>query len=179
MPKCSLPRLGTTPSPQIPHSSPFSLPPPSQSFVPFDRAIGSRRNVNSAHTTNLICSRLHSIPSRGHGSVQMISANKLSQASLPHDTIGNARYATHHSEDSSISSPGLGQPEHGQLESGREDHDQPSLKRRISEVDSQEGMNASSKYVRRRISRACDQCNQLRTKVKDNPMDILDNPLSS
>jgi hypothetical protein len=105
----------------------------------------------------------------------MISANRLSQSSVPHDTIGNPRYATQHSEDSSISSPGLGQPGYSQFKSTGEHHDQPNLKRRISEIDSQEGLKASSKSVRRRISRACDQCNQLRTKVHNNHVKALEN----
>jgi hypothetical protein len=103
----------------------------------------------------------------------MISANNLSQTSHAHDTIGSSRYATHHSEDSSISSPGFGQSQRGPLDGTGENHGQTSLKRRISEVDSQEGMNASSKSVRRRISRACDQCNQLRTKVHHGPVEAL------
>jgi hypothetical protein len=131
----------------------------------FEIPIGSRRTINSAPTTNCIWSRPCPISPCGHGDAQMISTNRLSQPSLSHEPIGNARYVTHLSEDSSISSPGLAQSEHGQFESSRENRDQPNLKRRISEIDSQEGMNASNKSVRRRISRACDQCNQLRTKV--------------
>jgi hypothetical protein len=104
----------------------------------------------------------------------MISANNLSRSSHVHDTVGSSRYATRHSEDSSISSPGFGQSERDQPGSIRENHGQPILKRRISEIDPHEGMNASSKSVRRRISRACDQCNQLRTKVHD----ILMKPLT-
>lgn len=131
----------------------------------FEIPIGSRRTINSAPTTNCTWSRPCPVSPCGHGDAQMISTNRLSQPSLSHEPIGNARYATHLSEDSSISSPGLAQSEHGQFESSRENRDQPNLKRRISEIDSQEGMNASNKSVRRRISRACDQCNQLRTKV--------------
>jgi hypothetical protein len=103
----------------------------------------------------------------------MISANNLSQSSHLHDTVGSSRYANQHSEGSSISSPGLEQSERGQADPTRESHDQPNLKRRVSEIDSHEGMIASSKSVRRRISRACDQCNQLRTKVFENTMEIL------
>lgn len=137
-----------------------------QRFFAFEIPIGSRRTINSAPTTNCIWSRPCPTSPCGHGDAQMISTNRLSQPSLSREPIGDARYATRLSEDSSISSPGLAQSEHGQFESSRENHDQPNLKRRISEIDSQEGMNASNKSVRRRISRACDQCNQLRTKVR-------------
>jgi hypothetical protein len=103
----------------------------------------------------------------------MISANNLSQSSHLHDTVGSSRYAKQHSEGSSISSPGFEQSERGQADPTRENHGQPNLKRRVSEINSHESMIASSKSVRRRISRACDQCNQLRTKVFENTMEIL------
>ena len=132
-----------------------------------------RQYVNSA--PSLESSGLDSqfLPSFHHSYAQMISANNLSQSSHLHDTIGSSRYAKQHSENSSISSPGFGQPESGHSDTTRESHGQPSLKRKVSEIESHEGMNASSKSVRRRISRACDQCNQLRTKVFGNPMEIL------
>jgi hypothetical protein len=103
----------------------------------------------------------------------MISTNDLSQSSHLHDNIGSSRYAQHTSEDSSTSNPGFVQSERGQVDSTKGHHDQSSLKRRISEIDTHEGMNTSSKSVRRRISRACDQCNQLRTKVHENSIIFL------
>jgi hypothetical protein len=156
-------------SPQFPHSlRRASWLPPSKSFL-FD---WQRRYVNSAPSPELSGLDFQFLPSPHYSYAQMISANNLSHL---HDTLGSSRYAKQPSENSSISSPGFGQPESGHSDTTRENHGQPSLKRKVSEIESHEGMNASSKSVRRRISRACDQCNQLRTKVFGNPMGDLGN----
>jgi hypothetical protein len=163
--------LGTSSSPQFPHS--YVVSP--RDFRPSNRFLSDwqRQYVNSAPPLKLSGLDFQFLPSLLNSDAQMISANNLSQSSHLHDIVGSSRHAKQHSEDSSISSPGFGQPESGHSDPIRENHGQPNLKRRVSEIESHEGMIASSKSVRRRISRACDQCNQLRTKVFGNPMGIL------
>ena len=152
----------------------FPTPPSSHLVTSASKSFPSdwqRQYVNSDPPLKLSSQDSQFLPSLCNSDAQMISANNLSQSSHLHDTVGNSR-SKQHSEGSSISSPGFEQSERGQADPTRENHGHPNLKRRVSEIDSHEGMIASSKSVRRRISRACDQCNQLRTKVFENTMEI-------
>ena len=99
---------------------------------------------------------------------QMLSSRDLSQQARLNGQVHPPSYASTHRLDRAISSvsayhSSLNGP--GLPKIDPSSHDEPSLKRRISEIDQHDGINSSQTAVRRRISRACDQCNQLRTKV--------------